>query len=123
MSIWAVIGLSIPGLIFGFLVFNSGGASREGSYRRGVGWYLDVSTPRDTLMPGSYGTNPLERTSRRLIRAYFVSGVLLGMGAVIATVFGEVGIAILLGVYALCFSGLGWDGVRRNRKADQAAAE
>jgi hypothetical protein len=112
---------AIHTLIFGFLVFNSGGASREGSYRRGVGWYLDVSTPRDTLMPGAYGKIPIERTSLRLIRLSLISGGLFGIGTVIAAAFGEVGLAILLGVYAVCFCGLGWDGIRRNRRADQAA--
>jgi len=31
--------------------------------------------------------------------------------------------AIILGVYAVLALGLGWDGVKRNRRADRAAQE
>ena len=123
MNVWEIIGLGIPGLIFGIILFNSGAASREGSYRRGEGWYLDVSTPRETLMHGAYGVDPQERTAKWLIRVYVVVGGLFGIGAIIAAIFVSPFAAVLLGVYAVCGVGLGWDGSRRNGRADRAAAE
>jgi len=123
MNIWEGIGLGIPGLIFGFLLFNSGSASREGSYRRGEGWYLDVSTPRETLMHGSYGDNRQERTGQWVIRGYYAAGVLFAIAPVGSAVFVGAFPAIILGVYAVLALGLGWDGVKRNRRADRAAQE
>jgi len=123
MNVWEGIGLAIPGLIFGFLLLNSGSASREGSYRRGEGWYLDVSTPRETLMRGSYGENPQERTGTWIIRVYAVAGILFGIGAVVAAIAVGVFLASLLGLYAILAMGLGSDGLRRNRRADRAAQD
>jgi hypothetical protein len=123
MDIGVALGLIVSAVIGGLILFNSGAAAREGSYRRGAGWYLDVSTPRETLMPGSYGYNPRERVKRWAIRLYEGVAVALAVAAITLAATGNLGLAILFAVYAVLMGAMAWDGIRRNRRAASAAEE
>jgi hypothetical protein len=101
----------------GLLSLNSGGAAREGSYRRGPGWYLDVRTPRDVLMKGRMGLPGPARVPRWSILLSCVAGGAFLAAAVVAWfVADSVVQAVIVGVLGLALLGLAWDGVRRNRR-------
>jgi hypothetical protein len=101
----------------GLLSLNTGGAAREGSYRRGPGWYLDVRTPRDVLMKGRMGLPGPARVPRWSIVLSWIAGAALVAAAVVVWVADSVVEAVIVGILGLVLLGLAWDGVRRNRRA------
>jgi hypothetical protein len=114
------IGIAVAIAFLGLLLLNTGRTVREGSYRRGVGWYMDVTTPREVLMGREHGPLPGERTPRWTIRLWGSSGLASMAGAVAALILDAVGLAILLGVCGLGLLGLAWDARRRNRRITSA---
>jgi hypothetical protein len=108
----------------GLLSLNTGGAAREGSYRRGPGWYLDVRTPRDVLMKGRMGLPGPGRVPRWSILLSWIAGAALVAAAVVVLfVADSVVEAVIVGILGLVTLGLAWDGVRRNRRADEEPSE
>ena len=102
----------------GLLSLNTGGAAREGSYRRGPGWYLDVRTPRDVLMKGRMGLPGSARVPRWSIVLSWIAGAALVAAAVVVwLVAHSVVQAVIVGVLGVVLLGLAFDGVRRNRRA------
>jgi hypothetical protein len=114
------IGIVVAFVVLGLLLLNTGRATREGSYRRGVGWYMDVKTPREVLMGREAGPLPGERTRGWLIRLWTFAGVASLLGAVVAWVLDAVGLAILLALSGIGLVGMAWDARRRNRKMGSA---
>lgn len=110
------IGIAVGIAVVGLLLLSTGRTVREGSYRRGVGWYMDVSTPRDVLMGGESGPLPRETTPAWTIRLWGYSGLASAAGAVAAFIVDAIGLAILLAVCGLGLLGLAWDARRRNRR-------
>jgi peptidoglycan/LPS O-acetylase OafA/YrhL len=121
------VGVTIAiGVILGFLLLlglSTGGATREGSYRRGQGWYLDTETPRDTLMGGRFAIPSRRRVSAWLIRLWTGAGIaFLVIALVTWLVVHSVGVAVLCGVVGLLTIALAWDGGRQNRRLENAKA-
>jgi hypothetical protein len=114
------IGIVVVFVVLGLLVLNTGRAAREGSYRRGVGWYMDVKTPREVVMGRESAPLPRERTPGWVLGLWTVSGVASLLGAVVAWVLGAAGLAILLAVCGVGLVALAWDARRRNRKIGSA---
>lgn len=118
------MGVTIAiGVILGFLLLlglTTGGAAREGSYRRGQGWYLDTETPRDTLMAGRFGIPSRRRVPTWLIRLWTGAGIAFLVTAVLTWVVAHsVGVAVLCGVVGLVTIALAWDGTRQNRRVEK----
>ena len=102
----------------GLLSLNTGGAAREGSYRRGPGWYLDVRTPRDVLMKGRMGLPGQSRVPQWSIVLSWIAGAALVAAAIVVwLVANSVVQAVIVGVLGLVLLGLALDGVKRNRRA------
>jgi len=102
----------------GLLSLNTGGAAREGSYRRGPGWYLDVRTPRDVLMKGKMGLpGPARIPHWSIVLSWIAGAALVGAAIVVWLVADSVVEAVIVGVLGLVLLGLAFDGVRRNRSA------
>jgi hypothetical protein len=102
------------------LILTVSPGAREGSYRRGQGWYLDVRSTRQTLVPGSQPASRFERVSSRSIRLWTVGGSALVLLGVIAwTAFGQVVPGVISGVMGVLLLALAWDGTHRNRQADR----
>ena len=102
----------------GLLSLNTGGAAREGSYRRGPGWYLDVRTPRDVLMKGRMGLPGPARVPRWSILLSWVAGAALVAAAIVVWLVADSVVqAVIVGILGVVLLGLAWDGVRRNRHA------
>jgi hypothetical protein len=102
----------------GLLSINGGGAAREGSYRRGPGWYLDVRTPRDVLMKGRMGIPDSARVPGWSIVLSWIGGAVFLAGAVLTIlVWHSVVQAIVVAILGLTLIGLAIDGVRRNRRS------
>lgn len=110
------IGIAVGIAFVGLLLLNTGRTVREGSYRRGVGWYMDVTTPREVLMGRETGPLPRERTPAWTIRLWGLSGLLSVAAAAAALILDAIGLAILLAVCGLGLLGLAWDARRRNRR-------
>jgi hypothetical protein len=105
------------------LILTISPGAREGSYRRGQGWYLDVSSTRQTLVPGSQPGSTFERVSPRSIRFWTWGGIaLILLGAVAWLAFDQVVPGVISAVMGLLLLALAWDGARRNRRADQLEA-
>lgn len=109
------IGIAVGIAFLGLLLLSTGRTAREGSFRRGVGWHMDVTTPRDVLMGHESGPLPRERTPGWTIRLLGYSGFASIAGATAAVILDAVGLAILLAVCGLGLLGLAWDARRRNR--------
>ncbi len=108
----------------GLLSLNTGGAAREGSYRRGPGWYLDVRTPRDVLMKGRMGLPGPARVPRWSIVLSWVAGcAFLASAVVVWLVAGSAVQAVVVGILGLVLLGLALDGARRNRRATDGEEE
>lgn len=107
----------------GLLSLNTGGAAREGSYRRGPGWYLDVRTPRDVLMKGRMGLPGSGRVSRWSIVFSAVAGAAFLAGALVSWLVADSVVqAVIVAVLGLLLIGLAVDGVGRNRRAPEDSA-
>ncbi len=116
---YLVLGL-VAATFVGLLFLNSGGATREGSYRRGAGWYFDASTPRDILMRGRVAIPPPSRVPAWSIRVWGGAGGAFLAGAIVVwVVLGSPGLAIFVGVVGALEVALAWDGARRNRRLDR----
>ena len=101
------------------LILTVSPGAREGSYRRGQGWYLDVRSSRQTLVPGSQPASRFERVPSRSIRLWIVGGgALVILGAIAWAAFDQAVAGVIAGVMGLLLLGLAWDGIRRNRQAD-----
>ncbi len=111
------------GVTLGFLILlglTTGGAAREGSYRRGVGWYLDTETPRDTLMGGRFGLPSRRRVSRWVVKLWTVAGVTFLVTALVTwIVVDSVPVTVLCAVVGLLTLALAWDAARQNRRLDE----
>ena len=57
------------------LILTVSPGAREGSYRRGQGWYLDVRSSRETLIPGSRPASRFERVPSWSIRLWSIGGI------------------------------------------------
>jgi FtsH-binding integral membrane protein len=117
MSVGVAIGVGVVLVFLGLLLLGTGSAAREGSYRRGPGWYLDVSTPREVIMGRDLPPELRETVSSWKIRLWLVAGVAFVAGAAVAAATGFVPLAVLLVLMGLALGGLAWDGRRRNRRA------
>jgi hypothetical protein len=116
VSIGVAIGIGVVITFLGLLLL-SGSAAREGSYRRGPGWYLDVSTPREVLMGKDLPPEVRETVALWKIRLWLIAGVAFVIGALVAALTGTPFLAFLLALMGLALVGLAWDGRRRNRSA------
>jgi hypothetical protein len=121
------MGVTIAiGVMLGFLLLlglTTGGAAREGSYRRGQGWYLDTETPRNTLMGGRFAIPSRRRVPPWLIRLWTGAGIAFLVTAVLTwVVVRSVGVAVLCGVVGLITIALAWDGARQNRRLENGKA-
>jgi hypothetical protein len=102
------------------LILTVSPGAREGSYRRGQGWYLDVRSSRETLVPGSRPGSTFERVSLRSIRLWIVGGTALMILSLIAWLgFDQTLVGVVCAVLGLLVLALAWDGVHRNRRADR----
>jgi len=112
----AAIGIAVVIVFLALLGLGTGGAAREGVYRRGPGWYLDTETPRDTLMKGRFGLPSRRRISRRVIWLWVVAGVgFLIAGIVSWSAVGSVPVAILCAVIGFLTLGMAGADARQNR--------
>jgi hypothetical protein len=112
--------LGAVGFFLILLILTVSPGAREGSYRRGQGWYLDVRSSRQTLVPGSQPASRFERVSSRSIRLWTVGGSALVLLGVIAwAAFDQAVAGVISGVMGLLLLALAWDGTRRNRQADR----
>lgn len=91
-------------------------AAREGSYRRGEGWYLDAKQPEEGPLPA------YQRPGRRMgaPRSAIVGRSLGGIGLILAgvgfwTVIDLPMVGILVGVFGLAVVGYAIQGLRENR--------
>jgi hypothetical protein len=116
MSIGVVIAIGVVVTFLGLLLL-SGSTAREGSYRRGPGWYLDVSTPREVLMGRDLPPGLRETVPPWKIRLWLGAGVGFVLGGLVAAVTVSVFLAVLLALMGVALGGLAWDGQRRNRPA------
>lgn len=115
------IGIVVALVVLGLLMLNTGRTVREGSYRRGVGWYMDVKTPRDVLLGREAGPLPREKTPRWLIGLWAGAGIASLVASVVGWVLDAAGLAILLAVCGVGLTILSWDARRRNRKVEREA--
>jgi hypothetical protein len=118
MSLGAYLGIAVVVTFLGLVLLSSGTTAREGSYRRGVGWYADMSTPSKTLMGQSAIQGPRTVEAWK-ITLWLVAGIAAVGGAIVAWPIGEPGLAGLLAFFGLALIGLAWDGRRRNRQAER----
>lgn len=116
------IGIVVAFVVLGLLLLSTGRTAREGSYRRGVGWYMDVKTPREVLMGRESGPLPAERTRGWVIGLWTVAGSASTVGAGVAWILDAMGLAILLGVCGIGLVAMAWDARRRNRKMGKERA-
>ena len=107
----------------GLLLLNSGGAAREGSYRRGPGWYLDTTTPRDTLMGGRFVMPGRGRTSRWLIVAWAVAGAAFVIMGLILVFISSVAIGVIVSVVGGLLLLLTMSAARQNRRSAELEAQ
>src|SRR5207237_893602 len=103
----AAIGIGVIIAFLALLGLGTGGAAREGSYRRGPGWYLDTETPRDTLMKGRFGLPSRKRISHRGIWVRVIAGVAFLITATVSwSVVRSVPVAILCAIVGLLTLGM-----------------
>jgi peptidoglycan/LPS O-acetylase OafA/YrhL len=116
------VGTAIAvGVVIGFIALlgiSTGGASREGSYRRGTGWYLDTNTPRDTLMGGRFAI-PRRRRSPWSIRLHLIAGIAFLVTALVSWIVVSTEVAGLCVLAGLVTLGLAWSDARQNRRQDE----
>jgi hypothetical protein len=104
------------GMCLGLVLLWTGSAAREGSYRRGQGWYLDVATPREALQQPS-GLWDAKVPSKNSVRLQLVGGlVLIALGGVAWLVAGSGVAGAVVAIMGLLVLGLAWDGRRRRRR-------
>jgi hypothetical protein len=116
------IGIVVAFVVLGLLLLRTGRTAREGSYRRGVGWYMDVKTSREVLMGHESGPLPGERTRGWVIGLWTVAGSASMVGAGVAWILDAMGLAILLAVCGIGLVAMAWDARRRNRKMGKERA-
>jgi hypothetical protein len=94
-------------------------AGAEGRYRRGVGWYLDVRSSRQTLMKEpAAGAEPAhtEGAPSRSIHIWLITGIgLLALAVVTWAPFGIYGLSIILGLFGLVYVLRAFAAWRENR--------
>ena len=120
MGVQTWIGIVVAFVVLGLVLLNTGRTAREGSYRRGVGWYMDVKTPREILMGREAGPLPMERTPRWLIALWTVAGLASVAAAIAAWVLDAVGLAVLLAICGVGLPLLALGARRRNRRIERS---
>jgi hypothetical protein len=118
MSIVGYVGIALVVTFLGLVALNTGTTYREGSYRRGVGWYADMTTPRETLVGRPAVPGPRTVAGWK-IRVWLVGGLGFLLGAIAALPLGEPALAGLMAFFGLGLAGLAWDGRRRNERAER----
>jgi Flp pilus assembly protein TadB len=104
------------GMCLGLVLLWTGSTAREGSYRKGQGWYLDVSTPREALQQRS-GLWDASVPSKNSVRLQFVGGLaLIALGGVAWLVAGSGVAGAVVAIMGLLVLGLAWDGRRRRQR-------
>jgi hypothetical protein len=100
-----VIVSILLGVVFVLIpyLFQAGG---EGRYRRGVGWYLDVRSSRQTLLKERpEGIEPhTEGAPPRSIHLWLTTGIgLLALALVTWVPFGIYGLSIIFGLFGVVY--------------------